>query len=222
MNRGNNKLTTAFEKHIAEAARALDGFPWESQDAYALWLSQTYYLVRHTTRFLALAAARAPIGERELHYGFVHHLKEESHHDLPLIKDLKALGSSPEQFPVLPETRMIIHNQYYWLEHGSVHSLSGYALLLEGLSVRCIPEMLKRLSAAGLGKATTFLKLHMEVDQEHFKEGTSALEHVPQAFYDEVLMNLEESALQYIRLYERVVGLTATQKSTRIPTRKAG
>src|SRR4051812_48763357 len=121
-------LKKAFDSAIDLAAKQIQVFPWENREAYLQWLAQTYYLVRHTTRFLCLSAARAPIDKRELHYGFVKHLGEESNHDIPLINDMKKLGAAPDQYPELPQTRLLRNNQYYWLDNGGVYSLMGYSL----------------------------------------------------------------------------------------------
>ena len=55
-----------------DVSAATDRFPWEERAAYADWLAQTYYYVRHTTRLIASAAARFPIDERgnSLHHRF--------------------------------------------------------------------------------------------------------------------------------------------------------
>jgi hypothetical protein len=204
-----------FMEYVEKAGVALHDLEWENPSAYSLWLAQTYYLVRHTTRLLCLAAANTPVDNRELHYSFVKHLKEESHHDRPLDQDLKQMNCKATDFPELKETRLLMHNQYYWLQTGNVYALTGYSLLLEGLSVRCIPSMLKRLDSAGFSKATAFLRLHVEVDQKHYAHGLEDLGKMPAESKKQVLQNLEESSFLYTQMNRRIMTQVNKNESQR-------
>jgi len=201
-------LTDAFKRGIDKIGEAVDRFPYENEESYRMWLAQTYYLVRHTTRLLTLSAARVPIEQRDVHYSLIEHLRQEENHDLFLVKDLKKLGSEPMKYPELPETRLVRNNQYYWITFGSHHALLGYSLLLEGLAATRIPDVLRRLEAGDLGHAASFLRLHGEVDLEHYQHGLEHLKDCPHGERPALLANLEETLLVYTGMYDRVAELT--------------
>lgn len=200
-----NLTTESFDKEVQAMTSRIPDVPWENPVAYAEWLAQTYFLVRHTTRFVALAAGRTAVEDRETHYAMVHHLKEEANHDLVALRDIKALDDSIENHVEFPETRLIRNNQYYWIENGHPMALNGYALLLEGLSVKMGPAILERLKNSPNKDATAFLKLHVEVDQDHYADGLEHLVKAPEPIMRQIFANLEESSLLYIRMLERCI-----------------
>ena len=91
-----HNLKQLTEKLMQEQAKAIDAFPWDSKEAYADWLAQTYYFVCHSTRLLALAASRFQVDEDAYHLRFLEHLKEEKSHEKLCLTDLKTLGVSIE------------------------------------------------------------------------------------------------------------------------------
>lgn len=203
MNAALQNLIQLFDKHVALVGQAMERFPLENKERYAAWLAQTYFFVRHTTRFLTIAAANAPIEERDLHYDMIHHLKGELHHDQVALNDLAAMGYKPTDFPEMIETSLLYQSQYYWLERTSVPSLIGYALLLEGLACKHGPMMLARIERHGK-KATAFLRLHCEVDVAHYADGLKSLEQYKESDYPLIARNLEQTSQTYIQMLERV------------------
>ena len=204
-------MKKTFAEVLDGAAETIEDFPWHDRKAYCHWLSQTYYLVRHTSRLLCLAAGQTLIDDDATHHAFIQHLKEELRHDLPLLKDLKALGHTPSEFEELPETQLLINNQYFWLNSGHAHALQGYALLLEGLSLHCIPHMKSELEKAGFGHATSFIKLHYESDETHYPEGLERASLLTASSHPEILANLKQSAFLYRSIYERVAVLSRAE-----------
>lgn len=207
-----------LDQRIRQISASFPEIAWENPDVYANWLAQQYFLVRHTTRFVALAAGKMPIGNRDAHYEMIHHLKGETNHDLLLLKDLKALGRDISEFTEDVETRLICNNQYYWLENGHPLAMLGYALMLEGFSIMVVPDVLKRILKTPSAKATAFLKLHTDSDEDHYPEGIENLGKAPEAVLAQIMANLEESWL----LYEKMVQNCALKvKSTvdSLPTR---
>ena len=90
---------------LDSAVSAMDArgrsFAWTDRAAYAGWLAQTYYYVRHSTRLLAAAAARFPHGRAgdTMHHRFGAHIGEEKRHELLCVRDLQALGETLDAHP---------------------------------------------------------------------------------------------------------------------------
>lgn len=203
MNKASQNLINLFEEQVAKVGQVLESFPFHDKETYASWLTQTYYLVRHSTRFLTLAAAYAPLEDRDLHYDMIHHLKGELHHDQVAYNDIKALGFKPEDFPELLETSMLYQTQYYWLEHYPVSSVIGYALLLEGIARKYGPLMIDGTKEHGK-KTTAFIRLHAEVDIEHYADGLKSLEKIPTEEHPWIIQNLMQSTHLYLGLLAAV------------------
>lgn len=202
MSKGMSVNQAEFDRKVSDMDVVLAGFPWDNTEAYTNWLAQTYYLVRHSTRFISLAAGLTPVEDRDGHYGMIHHLKGETNHDLLVLRDLKELGRSIDEFSESPATRLIVHNQYYWITNGHPLSMCGYALMLEGLSVKSGPGALAKIAKSPHKKANSFLKVHVEVDQDHYAEGLGVLEGLPSNVMEQIRKNFEESGLLYARLLE--------------------
>lgn len=204
-----------LDRRIREISASFPEINWEDPEVYANWLAQQYYLVRHTTRFVSLGAGRMPVDNREGHQVMLHHLKGEINHDALLLRDIKTLGRDISEFTEDIETRLLCNNQYYWLDHGHPLVMNGYALMLEGFSIMVVPDVLKRLMASPYAKATSFLKLHTDSDEDHYPDGIKNLEKLPEAIMTDILANLEQSWYLYCRMVQNcaVKKSSGTQKT---------
>jgi hypothetical protein len=162
-----------------------------------MWLVQTYNMVNHSTRLVALAGALTPLDHNNLHARFVDHSKEERGHQLICISDLKAIHHKLEDFPCLHASAAMYQIQYYWVEHRGAASFFGYTLSLECLAGAFGAELYRRTLAAHGPKATQFLKLHCEDDIEHTEKAFKALEALSTPDKDMILENLILSAGLY-------------------------
>jgi pyrroloquinoline quinone (PQQ) biosynthesis protein C len=151
-------------------------YPWDNREAYALWLAQSYFYVSYTTRMLALAASRTKLDENKFHLKFIGHAAEEKGHEKLCINDLKALGHSASDFPELPQTSAIYHSLHYLIENADPCAILGYALVLEGISANRAEVVLEKLTKTYGKAATSFLRVHVEVDKGHNQETKQALE----------------------------------------------
>jgi hypothetical protein len=191
------KIAERNKTAIQTVYRALELFPWEDQNAYGNWLAQSYYYVSHTTRLLALAAARMPFTHNQFHSRFVSHLAEEKGHEKLCVKDLKALGLQPSDFPELPQTSALYHSVYYLIEHADPCAILGYAMVLEGISATKASDLLNKLTALYGKSATSFLSLHVEADKEHTEENRSVLEVCSQEQLAVILREIEMIESEY-------------------------
>jgi thiaminase len=184
----------------------VDGFPWHDRFAYADWLAQTYYYVRHSTRLLAAAAARFPHDERgiALHQRFAEHMGEEKRHELLALHDIRALGLALEQFPERDATRMFYETQYYKIEHQGPLTLFGYILQLEAGMVHKGNHILAQTDAAHGRTASTFVRVHAQDDVEHVEKAFGALTGVADDMLALIDCNLRQSATAYLYLLQGI------------------
>lgn len=180
------------DEQMAKTEPIILGYPWENKEAYAMWLAQTYYMVNHSTRLVALAGAHAPLDRNFLHDRYVDHAKEERGHQLIAISDLKTLGYAIEQLPCLSSSAAMYQIQYYWIQHRGAASFFGYTLALEALAEKFGPQIYKRILAAHGKQACKFLNLHAEADVGHLEE---AFKNIDKLNPIEAQMALENMAI---------------------------
>lgn len=158
------------KEQMAKTGPIITEYPWENRHAYAMWLAQTFYMVNHSCRLVALAGAHAPLDRQFLHDRFVDHAKEERGHQLIAISDLKELEYSIEQIPCLYPSAAMYQVQYYWVQHRGAASFFGYTLALEAIAENYGAHIHERASKAHGPRASKFIKLHSEADVGHLEE----------------------------------------------------
>lgn len=179
---------------------ALHKFNWSDKTAYAWFLSQTYYYVRHSTRLLAMASAKFDFEQSEQHYGFAAHIADETRHEQLAVKDLKALGFDIKNFPELPETRSWYHSQYYYIQNVDPSGLLGAVLALEGLSVFKGPWLFDIVSRLHGQQTATFLKVHATEDVHHIEGAIKGFEILRPHQQQIAIESLEQSTWQYAQM----------------------
>jgi pyrroloquinoline quinone (PQQ) biosynthesis protein C len=191
-------------KHILETvshdvAEALECFPWESKQAYAGWLAQTYFYVRHSTRLLAAAAARFGMDNRSnaFHVRFGAHIGEERSHEKLTLHDLAQLGVAADTLCELNSTRMFYETQYYKIEHIGPYAIYGYILMLEATGPVCGDAIVERVTRAFGPRCATFLKLHAAEDVDHVQRALELVEQLDKSTHEVVLQNLHQSGQAY-------------------------
>ncbi len=197
-----------LEHCVEQLGSALRAFPWQEQSAYADWLTQTYFYVRHSTRLLAASAARFKQDEAgdALHHRFTKHMSEEKRHERLALHDLRQLGLSTEGIVERNSTRLFYECQYYKVEHVDPTALFGYILALEAMSATHGPWVYGVVSKAHGPSAATFLKLHAQDDEHHTKEALSMLERLSASSRLEVEGNLEQSTYAYLLILRDICG----------------
>lgn len=206
------RLIQAFEDHIAPLSKAFQEFPWDDRDAYALWLAQSYYLVRHTTTFLCLVAAKLGPKHPTLHRDVLKHLREEVGHEELALKDGKAIGVDVRELPELPETALIWQSQYFWIEQGGPFAHAGYSLMLEGLAVRACKPVMKELERNYGREGSTFVRVHAMEDEGHFEEGMNRMLAAPAGEAELTLKNLAQSRALYEAMLRNTAAVVRTKK----------
>ena len=206
------QLNTIVQDSINSLSRSFADFPWENKEAYAQWLAQTYYFVRHTTTFLALVAAHYGPDHRANQYHTLKHLREEMNHDLLALEDLKALGYSIDQFPELPQTAAFYQTQYYFIEYHGPSTLLGYQMCLEGIAANEAGQIAQTLNKTYGPKPTRFMKSHSAADQEHIVEGFEGLSKVSPSEAELIAKNTKQSEYLYKALLNGILEASKKQQ----------
>jgi pyrroloquinoline quinone (PQQ) biosynthesis protein C len=182
-------------------------FPWTDRTAYAGWLAQTYYYVRHSTRLLAAAAARFPHGRAgdTLHHRFGAHMGEEKRHELLCVRDIQALGLTLDALPEHETTRMFYEPQYYKVEHQAPSVLLGYILPLEVLAPLSGARVIEQLTAEFGPKCANFLKVHAHEDVAHVERALGLVETLPGDERDRIEQNMRQTAFAYAGMLDAIV-----------------
>lgn len=189
-----NHMLTAIDE-IAESAL---NFNWENEVHYANWLAQSFFYVQWTTRQLALASALTrPMKEDSLHWRFIEEAKEEKKHELLALSDLKNMGFSPDQFQELPHTSFFYQTLSYLILHEHPISILGYALTLEGFAAKRLVEIYPKVVTKYGDKCTSFLRLHCELDKDHFENALPHLQSCPPELLPLILKGINQCAAIY-------------------------
>ena len=195
-------MKSLLKECVDQLGRGLDRFPWSDRRAYAGWIAQTYYYVRHSTRLLAAAAARFPLDERgtALHVRFAAHMAEEKKHELLCVHDLKVLGASITELPEHSSTRMFYEPQYYKIEHQDPIALFGYILPLEAIGPWHGQRLIEAITAAHGEKSAAFLKLHAAEDVEHLDKALEMLDGCSPGEKALVEENMRQTSYAYVSM----------------------
>ncbi len=202
---------------LKELAEKMKAYPWEDQNFYAAWLSQTYYYVCHSTRLLAASAARFGVDQDELHLRFAAHMGEESRHEALAIKDLEFMNFKPEYVGELAPTSAFYQCQYYLIEHKDPRALLGYILMLEGLAVLIGPPLYQMVQKNHGARSSLFVKVHAEEDVGHVEEAFKAIQKLDPS----AMPSIDRSFNQSLYLYAEILEATKDWAMLQVPQRKA-
>jgi thiaminase len=199
-------MKTVLDDCLKTLDRTLERFPWSVPRAYADWLAQTYYYVRHSTRLLAASAARFAQDEAgsALHHRFTAHMAEEKKHELLALHDLKGIGFSIDGFPEHPITRMFYESQYFKIEHQDPLSLFGYILPLEAMSVSKGPWVRERVVESHGPGCVAFLRVHVEDDVDHLDKAFRTLETASAERRQLIELNMRQTTFGYVALLSEI------------------
>lgn len=198
-----------FDELMADLCQQMLDFPWADQQCYADWVAQTYYFVLHSTRLFASASSRCTLENNKLHFRYLDHLAEERGHEHLAKNDLKFMNFKAEDFPELPETSSLYQIQYYWIEHIHPTSFFGYLLCLEGLAVRIGKQIYEDAKEVHGDRATSFLRVHVEEDENHLEEGFKQTKDFSKAQLELVAQNLSQSANLYSNMLDHILSKSA-------------
>ncbi len=170
--------------------------PWEDRGFYAQYLAQTYYYTFHSTRMLALAAARTTSGQFDYYNRSVEHIAEEAGHENLALTDLKRLGFKIEDFSELSTTRAFWQPQYFLIDR-SATTLLGYILALEWLAVATFPAVHERIKKLYGEKCVNFIRVHADEDPDHVDKCFAQIEKVTPAEQELIFANFRQTCRMF-------------------------
>lgn len=186
---------------IETISKVASNFEWENKKLYAQWLAQSYFYVSWTTRQLALASAYTKPGvEDDYHWRFIEEAKEEKKHEILCLEDLKSMGYSISEFHEYPHSSFFYQTLNYLIERVHPIAILGYALTLEGFAALKGGDLYERAKKQHGAAATHFLRLHCEVDKDHFANALPYLKSCPQ----HLLPIVEKAARQCSVIYRGI------------------
>ena len=150
---------------------------------YLSYLTETFHMVCHTPRMLALAAARLNESRRALRDWFIEQAGEEANHDLFCIKDVTNLGFNPDEVfarkPMSGSWGLVTQN-YFMATYGRPESILGVASLTEGLGASLAGSIADTLNTDYRlpPNVTTFLKSHSGFDAKHLEDCKCAINNL--------------------------------------------
>jgi len=183
--------------------KSLDEYPWDNKLAYAEFLAQTYYYIRHSTRLLAASASRFSQEDQAMHKRFMKHSDEENSHELLAVRDLQKLGYRMEDFRELPQTRSFYEVQYYKIEHSDPAALLGYILALEVTATHLAP-IEKKLSGLYGKECVKLIQVHSDEDPDHVEKALKSISALKDERVNEIQINIEQSAILYAQMIDAV------------------
>lgn len=202
---------------IDEIQKVVAQFPWEDKKFYADWLAQSYFYVSWTTRQLALASAYTkPDIEDIYHWRFIEEAKEEKKHELLCLEDLKSMGHDINTFTELPHSSFFYQTLTYMIEKIHPVAILGYSLTLEGFAAIKADGIYQRALKAHGKEATRFLRVHCELDKDHFSNALPYLKSCP----DDLLPVVEKGVRQCGVIYRGIFSDILEHNGSRVNEQK--
>ena len=179
---------------------------------YLAYLKETYHLVRHTPSYLKVAAERINPDENWLRDYYLRYAEDESGHELLCVHDIRTLGADPDEVlankPLGGSWSMITQN-YFLSSFGNPVSLIGDTIATEGLGSSLATSVADVLEEKyGFPHAaTTFLRVHGEVDEEHMEAARQALESFgpEENHYNDIFHTWKMTLRYYGQLFADVI-----------------
>lgn len=198
-----DEVQKVFAHESAKMIQAFNDFPWENEEAYAHWLAQSFYMVQHTTTYLCLTAGGMCIDYPKYHSFLLHHLREETNHEVLALNDQKNLGWDLSRTPETFETQMMVQSQYYFIRKTPFAHFSFF-WLLETMAAKAGPAVVERLSKKYKRNSITFLKLHAMEDVGHSQEIAEAVAGFPEHVLQDILLNLKQTGFLYSEMLKGI------------------
>ena len=191
---------------------------------YVAYLKETYHLVRHTSKALALVGANLADDRRDLRGWFFAQSLDEHNHDLFCVKDLNALGEDPSKVldgQMMPGAWGLVAQNYYMAAYGNPVGIVGVATGTEALGADLATTFAQLLvDKYGIPRnATTFLRTHGQSDVGHVAEAKRALNDFVHSESDlrDIVFAREMTLRYYGQLFSDVLSVDPVAVPADIP-----
>lgn len=167
-------LETASGRHFLTSApiitRALAG--QISREEYIAFLTQAFHHVRHTVPLMMAVGARLPMHLGWLRKEVAHYIEEEEGHEQWILNDITAAGGdamAAESSLPGAATDAMVGYAYDTVMRRNPVGFFGMVFVLEGTSVALALNAADKLQSSLQlpTRATTYLRSHGQLDQEH-------------------------------------------------------
>jgi pyrroloquinoline quinone (PQQ) biosynthesis protein C len=147
---------------------------------YLAYLRETYHLIKHTPKYLIIAADRVAKHDPWLSDYFRKFGREETGHELLCIKDIHALGENARSIlsgHSNPGVWGMVTQCYFWASVGNPVALLGDAFATEEIGAASGLEVATVLETNyGIPRqATNFLRVHGSEDKRHVEAAANAI-----------------------------------------------
>lgn len=186
-----------------------------TREQYIAYLRETFHLVKHTSKALAMVGARLAHHRRELRGWFFHQSVDEHNHDLFCIDDLRALGEDPDKIlagRMGQGTWGLVAHIYFLAAFDNPAAILGVASATEGLGadVGAKYEVIIREKYGYPMDTTTFLRSHGISDQKHVADAIRAINNFVES--DEELDDLIHARDMTLKYYGEMLRSTLETK----------
>jgi hypothetical protein len=150
--------------------RALSG--QISRDEYVAFLTQAFHHVRHTVPLMMAVGARLPTHLAWLRKEVAHYIEEEEGHEQWILNDIAAAGgdavAAENSLPSAATDAMVGYAYDTAMRRNPV-GFFGMVFVLEGTSVALALDAADKVQSSLYlpARATTYLRSHGQLDQEH-------------------------------------------------------
>lgn len=185
---------------------------------YIAYLKETYHLVRHTSKALAMVGAHLPDERRALRGWFFHQSVDEHNHDLFCVEDLKAIDEDPD---IILDGQMMagawgmVTQNYYMACYGNPAAILGVATATEGLGADLASKFADLIEQKYdyPREATSFLRSHGISDQGHIEEAMNALNNLveDERELEEIIFARRMTLKFYGQMFEDVLSVDQVQ-----------
>ena len=203
-----------YQPSVAAMSEKVRNFPWENKEAYAWFLSQTYYYVCHSVRLLCASAALFSQEDQQYHRRFISHMSEENAHELLALRDLQKLGYQMKDFPELAPTKTMYEIQYYKIEHIDPINLMGYILVLETMAGHDFKWLKEKVTGLYGKECAKFIQVHADEDPDHIEKALNVVEKLAPERLANIDIAMEQSARLYIEMLDACVEMAAQEKKS--------
>ncbi|NLR93337.1 iron-containing redox enzyme family protein [Flammeovirga agarivorans] len=196
-----SKIEETLKLHTSYFSQKYKAYPWTDPNFYALYLHQVYEYAKLSTKLLAYAATRTPEKRRNFFDEIMHHIKEESGHEILAQNDLMNLKVDHKSLKTVHATKSMYEAQFGKILLYGDHIMMGYQIALEYLAITVGSELYDLLHNVYDDNSLSFLKVHVKEDVDHVEKGLESLK----AFNDEELEDIADNIKQSLYAYLLII-----------------
>ncbi len=201
----NSKLKKEFERSTEKLVDKFVNSGLQDTEVYKFWLAQKYFQTKNNDQALNFIYQCAPEGSAEKERWLEHTKEEKGHYKLAL-RDLQNLGGNINDYVELNENKVIYQRQWYIAKELGTSACLGWILGLEGCAsgIGKRSEFVETMYKNHGKKGMSFLKLHIEEDDDHLESAFKVIEQLDDQSKELIIENMIASCEHYISLLDKI------------------